>query len=330
MRICRSMLNCPLPLLGAIVLMTFTAALAQVSSAGSLGPFDAQADIGAVRGAVKTAGSAEYDAGRQTLTVAGAGTNMWFDHDEFHFVYKKIKGDFIVTARAQFVGLGVELHRKFGWQARARLDGNSPQATVVVHGDGLTSLQFRRTPGATTEEQKSTIKAADVFQLERRGDHFILSAAHWGEPFAPQLVQQLDLPDELYVGLFVCSHNPDVLEKAIFENIRLTRPAPASLVPYRDYLGSRLELLNVGTGRRTIVYETPGNLEAPNWTPDGKTLIYNSYGSVIQLRLGDWQTFPARHRRRHSLQQRPRAELRRQTARHQQQRGGRIDHLHLA
>jgi|GEM_PF-6351223 len=27
---------------------------------------------------------------------------MWFDHDEFHFVWKRMRGDFTLTTRAQF------------------------------------------------------------------------------------------------------------------------------------------------------------------------------------------------------------------------------------
>ena len=58
----------------------------------------------------------------------------------------------------------------------------------------------------------------------------------------------LALGDEVYVGLFLCSHNPDVVEKAVFRNVRFVRPARDGFVPYRDYIGSRLEILDVRTG----------------------------------------------------------------------------------
>jgi Tol biopolymer transport system component len=56
-------------------------------------------------------------------------------------------------------------------------------------------------------------------------------------------------------------------------------------VPYRDYIGSNLELLDVETGVRTVVYESPEPLQAPNWTPDGKSLIYNARGRLYRFDL---------------------------------------------
>ena len=39
---------------------------------------------------------------------------------------------------------------------------------------------------------------------------------------------------------------------------------------------SILEVLDVTNGRRTVVKEFPYPVEAPNWTPDGQWLVYNS------------------------------------------------------
>ena len=67
--------------------------------------------------------------------------------------------------------------------------------------------------------------------------------------------------------------------------MRLSAPAPAGLVPYRQYLGSRLEVLDVATGSREVVYSAPNSLQAPNWQRDGKTLIYNSDGLMYSFDL---------------------------------------------
>src|SRR4051812_26684918 len=175
----------------------------------NIGVFDNHADIGSN---VK-AGSAIYIPQTDQYVVSGAGYNIWFDHDEFHYVYKKIKGDFILYARAEFVGWnGVEDHRKVGWMVRKSLDGNSVQINAVEHGDGLTSLQFRRTAGATTEEIKSKITHANIIQLERKGNTYTMRVAKYGEPFVTEQVTDLDLGDEVYIGLFVGSHNADVAE----------------------------------------------------------------------------------------------------------------------
>jgi Tol biopolymer transport system component len=62
-------------------------------------------------------------------------------------------------------------------------------------------------------------------------------------------------------------------------------PAPDDLVPYRQYLGSNLEILEVATGNREIIFTHPKSIQAPNWTPDGKTLIYNSDGLIYTFNL---------------------------------------------
>ena len=247
----------------------------------SLGIFDGHDDIGED----VLPGSATYDSKTQEYEVTGAGYNIWADHDEFHFLWKRMKGDFIVYARARFVGDGVELHRKVGWMARKSLEGNAAHVNAVVHGDGLTSLQYRKTAGAETGETKAEITHADVIQLERKGNTYTMRVARFGEPFVTAQVSDLNLGEEVYVGLFAGSHNAEVLETGIFSDVRITVPAPDELVQYREYLGSNLEILDVTTGNREIIYTHPKSIQAPNWTPDGKTLIYNSEGLIYTFDL---------------------------------------------
>ncbi len=247
----------------------------------SVGIFDGHGDIGDVL----KQGNATYHPESQEYEVSGSGYNIWFDHDEFHFVWKRMKGDFIVYTRARFEGEGVDPHRKVGWMARQSLEGNASHINAVVHGDGLTSLQFRRTAGAETEEVRAELTGADVIQLERKGNTYTMRVAKFGEPFVTEQVTDLDLGEEVYVGLFVGSHNAEVVETGIFSDVRITVPARDDLVQYREYIGSRLEILDVESGQREIIYTDPKSIQAPNWTPDGKTLIYNSDGLIYTFDL---------------------------------------------
>lgn len=253
------------------------------SSHEALGVFEGHTDIGAVR----LPGSARYDAEQQQYQISGAGTNMWFGQDECHFLWKRLPGNCILHARADFTGTGVDAHRKLGWSIRSALDTNAAHASAVVHGDGLTSLQFRRTAGAATEEIRSAVTGADVIQLERRGTTYIMSVARYGEPFTVVQVADLELGDVPVVGLFVCSHNADIIEQALFRNVRITVPVKEDFVPYRDrqYLGSNLEIVEITSGNRRIVHSSPVAFEAPNWTTDGAALIYNSAGLLYRFDL---------------------------------------------
>ena len=167
---------------------------------------------------------------------------------------------------------------------RPSQDADAPYVDGMVHGDGLTSLQFRRTKGAITEQKESTVKGADVIQIERKGQTYIFSAAKFGDPFTTSEVSDVTLGDEVLVGLALCSHNGDVTERALFKDVRIVRPAKDGFVPYRDYIGSVLEMLDLQSGRKQVLHRSENPIEAPNWTRDGKSLIFNTSGRVAEWR----------------------------------------------
>jgi len=268
-----------LPHLSAMIL-TLGALAGTASAQQAIGDFTDQGDVGHV----SHPGSASYDQATGTYTISGSGANVWANRDAFHFVWRKMKGDFILTARGALEGKGVEAHRKFGWMIRSSLDSSSAQASAVVHGDGLTSLQFRRVAGGTTEQVESPIKGADVIQLERRGDAYIMSVAKYGDTLS-SVQTNVSLGDDVYVGLYICAHNDTVVEKATLTDVRITVPAKSTFVPYRDYIGSNVEILEVATGHRRIVYHADNSVQAPNWTRDGKALIYNQNGKLYRFDL---------------------------------------------
>lgn len=254
-----------------IMAMLFSTA---ISRGEAVGDFEDHGDIGAP----KLPGSAIYDAATQECTMTGAGTNMWFGADQFHFAWKKMGGDFILRTRVEFVGQGVVAHRKAGWMVRPSLEADAPYADCAEHGSGLTSLQFRRAKGANTEQIVLDVTNADVLQFERRGGKFIFSAARYGNPFVSAELTNLDLGDEVFAGLFICSHSSNVIEKAVFRDVRIIIPAKTDFKPYQDFLGSVLEVLDVHNGRLEKIYSSANPFEAPNWTRDGKSLIYNLSG----------------------------------------------------
>jgi TolB protein len=251
----------------------------------SSGQFSNNGDVGEVL----HNGSVTYNSENQTYSIEGSGTNMWFGEDEFHFLWLPLRGDFILRAEAEFIGEGVDPHRKLGWMIRNNLETGSAHVNACVHGDGLTALQFRRTEGADTEEVHSADSMPGVIQLERRGNTYIMSTSIHGKPFTTVQVNDINLQDEVLAGLYVCSHNPDVIEKAVFRNVRIIKPAGNDLVPYQDYLGSNLEVMDIESRYRKILLTVPHSIQAPNWTIDGKTHIYNSKGLLYNydLETGD-------------------------------------------
>ena len=255
--------------------------LALSAASQSIGAFDRHNDIGKI----SLPGNAVYNPSSQEYLLSGSGTNIWFTHDDFHYLWKQIKGDFILQARGKLIGKGVEEHRKFGWMVRSNLDSTSSMVAATIHGDGLTSLQYRKLPRTDVEETKFSINAPDVIQLERKGNQYIMSVAHFGEPFVIEEITNIDLGDDVYVGLFICSHNKDVVEKVSFDNVRIIVPAKEDFVAYKNYLGSHIETMDVFSGQREILFTSPESLQAPNWAKDGKSLIYNSKGLMYRFNL---------------------------------------------
>jgi Tol biopolymer transport system component len=241
---------------------------------GPLGVFESNVDIGGP----KLAGSSSYDPATHEYTLTGAGSNMWAESDQFQFLYKKMSGDFILRARVEFVGTGKNPHRKIGWMVRPNLDTDAPYVDCARHGVDLTSLQYRLTTGGVSAQKELPIKNPDVIQFERRGSNYIFSAAHNGETFVSTNFSDINLPDDVYVGLFICSHDGDTVEKAIFSDVQVIKPMRANFRPYTDYIGSVLHILDIETGKLEDIYSAKVPFEAPNWTRDGKALIYNVSG----------------------------------------------------
>lgn len=271
-----------------LTLSLFLFSITANSQQNPVGIFEGHTDIGKN---VKP-GMATFISATGQYIITGAGYNIWGDHDEFQFVWKKMKGNFIISTRAEFLGGWVDYHKKVGLMVRKSLDGNSAQVNAVVHGDGLTSLQFRKTTAAQTEEIRSHITKANMIELERNGNQYILRAAIFGAPYTTDTISNIELGDEVYVGLFVGSHNEDISETGVFSDVRLTVPFKGISDQNTDMtLGSNLEILEVASGKRDIIYTVPYSIQAPNWSVDGKNLIFNDYkGIVYQLDLNSRAT----------------------------------------
>lgn len=206
-----------------------------VQAQQKIGVFEGNEDVG---NPVKK-GAAAYNAEAQEYTLECGGKNMWANDDQFRFIWKKIKGDFILSGTIRFIQSGTDPHRKIGIMARNNLAANSPYADACVHGDGLTSLQYRKNDTSQTEQVVLSSNPVHI-ELARSGNTFTFSAAPLGENYK-SVSKELVLNEEVYAGLFICSHNEGVIEKAVFSNVRIIIPAPNDFKPYRDYYGSNIK-----------------------------------------------------------------------------------------
>src|ERR1035438_6126550 len=185
------------------------------------------------------------------------------------------------TADISFIGSGGEAHRKAVLMIRQSLDADSPYADMARHGDGLTSLQARDEKGANTSEIQSAMKAPARVRIAKRGDYVYIWVAAEGEQLQfSGGSMRIPMHDPFYVGIGVCSHNKDTVEKAVFSNVDMTIGAPTKATPPKLY--STLETVPV-SGDRRVTYVTPGRLSAPVWTADGAALVFHRNGHMEKI-----------------------------------------------
>ena len=264
--------------IAALTFAILTVNASLVFGADGLGIFSDQADIGNV---AKT-GSANFDPAKNEYTVAGGGENIWFTNDAFHFVWKKMSGDFTFTANVSFVGTNGNAHRKACLFARQTLDVNSAYADIAVHGSGLTALQYREMGGDTTHEVQSEVSAPTRVRLEKRGDYVSMWVAPVGEDLKLDGgYQKIPLTADFYIGLGVSAHDNQAIASAVFSNVELTPfTTPTNAKPAME---STLETVAISSTDRSVVYHTRDHIEAPNWSRDGKFFIFNQQGRIYKL-----------------------------------------------
>ena len=249
------------------------------SAVAALGIFEQHADVGTVL----HPGSAAYDASRHTWLIAGSGDNMWAATDAFQFVWKKVSGDVTLTADVSILGTGGEAHRKAVLMIRQSLDADSAYADAALHGVGLTSLQARLEKGGASSEVQSSVSAPRRLRILKRGDYFYMWVAAAGEDlhFSGGSMR-IHMAEPFYVGLGVCAHNQDNIEKAEFSNVNLavTAPVPAA----KTTLFSTIETFPV-PGDRRVTYAAQGRIEAPVWKRDGASLVFSRNGRMEQVAI---------------------------------------------
>ncbi len=252
-----------------ITLLACTRAEGQDTPA-ALGIFEHQDDVGDVL----HPGSAEYDTGTKTYTVSGSGENMWFAKDEFHFVWKKVSTeDLTLTANLAILGAGGNGHRKGVLMIRQSLDTDDAYIDAARHGEGLTSLQFRESKGATTHEIESDVSGPATLRIEKRGNRFYLWVAAENEnlKFAGGSAW-VQMRTPFYVGIGVCAHDKNAIEKVTFTDVELDLK-PKHSTGKGKY--STIETVLLSGDARTA-YVAQKRLTSPGWSADGHALTFQA------------------------------------------------------
>lgn len=187
-----------------------------------IGIFEGQSDVGAAL----VPGSSSYNAATKQYTINSAGYNVWYNRDEFRFLWKKMSGNVSLAADINFPDKEGYFDRKAILIIRQSLNDDAKEAMAGLHGAGLIHLAYRPEKGQMMKEKRIEQKGAMRLGIEKRGDTFAVFLSMAGEPMQ-QVGEpvQLSMEGPFYVGIGFSSHLPDKVDTAILSNVVMENTA---------------------------------------------------------------------------------------------------------
>ncbi|HXB31493.1 MAG TPA: hypothetical protein VNW49_16820 [Puia sp.] len=192
-----------------------------------VGIFEGQSDVGSAL----VPGSSSYNVATKQYTIVSAGYNVWYQRDEFRYLWIKKSGDVELSADINFPDTTGYDDRKAFVIIRQSLSDDSKEAVVALHGSGLLHLAWRPEQGKFMKEMRANNREglpdlvsgyAKRIGIKKSGDSFALYVSMHGEPMH-QVGDpiQLHLDKPFYAGIGFCSHLPAKTDTAIFSNVVL-------------------------------------------------------------------------------------------------------------
>jgi len=193
------------------------------AQSGALGAFTNSDDVGAP----PIKGSAEFDASSGQYRITGSGADIWGKADQFHYLWRRVSGDFTVTATAKFLSAGND-HRKAVIMLRQSLDTDSPFVHLVIHGNGMPGIQFRSAKGDNVNTVDLPIEGPGAFKLKlvRKGAAITVWLAKDNGALRELGTTQNQLGSPVMVGLGVSSHTQTATNTVLFSDVSVEQSAP--------------------------------------------------------------------------------------------------------
>ena len=173
-------------------------------------------DIGAV-------GAAGSFTDGDPVVIKGAGADIWNSSDAFHYAYQQVTGDWEIVVRVGSID-NVQAWTKAGVMFREHLGPGSKHVSwFATAGKGL-AFQERRGEGGISTHVTSPAAYPPVWlRLVRRGNTFAAYYRYQHEQGWQLAVVDggtVTMPETIYVGMAVTSHQAGTLATATFDSVR--------------------------------------------------------------------------------------------------------------
>lgn len=162
-----------------------------------------------------------------TVSLMGAGADIWNNADEFRYAYKTLDGDGSMIARVVDKGTGSNEWAKGGVMIRQSIAAGSTHAYMPLIATAGNGASFQRRlvadNGSSNFDSPTAIPAPYWVKIDRVGDSFTASisadANEWtplGDPIT------IDMNEPVCIGLAVTSHAAGELRTFKFDGIATT------------------------------------------------------------------------------------------------------------
>ncbi|MBE9913029.1 hypothetical protein G8C92_03120 [Paenibacillus donghaensis] len=225
------------------------------SASGLPEPFG-DGDIGNIR----LPGSASYDKNTGTFKVKGSGADIWGKEDAFHYVYRPWTGDGEIVARVSKMENTV-VWTKPGIMIRGSTSAQAPYVMMAVTPANGVIYQNRLQPGGeSTQSWGSSSAVPHWLKLVRKSNLITAYESSDGTHWALIKKDIVNLPDTVYVGLALTSHDINKLSTAEFDNVSVgpispntnNSPFPGTLETRRQWVWDKTKLMSEIDGQLNI------------------------------------------------------------------------------
>ncbi|MFC1635273.1 PA14 domain-containing protein [Planctomycetota bacterium] len=186
-----------------------------------------------------TGGSASEASG--TWTVSGDGADVWGTADAFHYAYVPLNGGGEITARVISNGTGSNTWSKGGVMIRETLEANSKHTIAALtdsDGGGI-AFQGRPTTGGSSYSFHGDITASPPHWVRLTREDNTITGYHSADGVVWELFTDtspdgamsnpidIEMADDIYIGLFVTSHAAGEVRSYTFDNVLVGLPVAA-------------------------------------------------------------------------------------------------------
>jgi regulation of enolase protein 1 (concanavalin A-like superfamily) len=176
-------------------------------------------------GTVTKAGGVSVSGG--TVTIRGAGADIFGLRDGGHFYYQSLSGDGEIVARVASVG-NTNPFAKAGVMIRQGVNTDSRNAFLAVTRSSGIRFTSRTAAGRTTDSIASTGAAPLWLRLTRSGSTFTAYKSTDGTHWTQIGTRTISMTNPVLIGLAVTAHNGAALNSSVFDHVKITRAAPTT------------------------------------------------------------------------------------------------------